>query len=92
MPEYNVHQYNLNIVVGTLKIDGENCNVVWDSEHEMVYALTPCCNATGKGWDVETPVVCRHCYLSVSTAFGDCVPDVKTEKDARLAVNLLRTR
>jgi len=43
----------------------------------MTYALTPCCNATGKGADVTTGVVCRSCYEEVSSRFGD-VADVTT--------------
>lgn len=36
----------------------------------LVYALTPCCNATGKGASVPSGVVCRSCYREVDGYFG----------------------
>jgi hypothetical protein len=39
----------------------------------LLYRLTPCCEASGKGSaDSQTGVVCRNCYKSVSHEFGDC--------------------
>lgn len=34
--------------------------MVFPNGHEMVYALSPCCNASDKG--TEDGVVCRACY------------------------------
>lgn len=36
----------------------------------MLYLLTPCCYASGKGWDSETGVVCRSCFQTVDPAYG----------------------
>jgi len=35
-----------------------------------LFALTPCCQASGKGSDSETGVVCRACYETVDVYFG----------------------
>lgn len=40
----------------------------------MLYALTPCCHASGKGSvNCETGVVCRACYDEVDPKYGDLV-------------------
>lgn len=39
-------------------------------DHAVVYPLTPCCHASGKGCDGYTG--CRACYQEVSPLFGDC--------------------
>jgi hypothetical protein len=36
----------------------------------MVYPLTPCCNASGKGGGYG--VVCRNCYQDVASGYGSC--------------------
>lgn len=36
----------------------------------MLYPLTPCCKASGKGGDSLTGVVCRSCYEEVDGKFG----------------------
>lgn len=41
----------------------------------LVYPLTDCCAASGKGsGDVMSGVVCRSCYREVPPLFGDCAP------------------
>ena len=37
----------------------------------FLYPLTPCCFATGKGWESETGVVCRTCFQTVDPKYGD---------------------
>ena len=44
---------------------------LFDNGNQMVTALTPCCEASGKGnADVESGVVCRGCHKEVSFAYG----------------------
>lgn len=38
----------------------------------MIYPLTPCHQASGKGSEVPTGVVCRSCYEEVDPLYGDC--------------------
>jgi hypothetical protein len=40
------------------------------------YPLTPCCHASGKGWNSPTGVVCRSCYADVDPKYGDRADDV----------------
>jgi hypothetical protein len=56
-------------------LDSEG-NLVVTSD-DITYALTPCCNASGKGAESSTGVVCRSCYQEVSERFGDTA-DVAT--------------
>lgn len=38
------------------------------AQHGLVYALTPCCQASGTG--TQSGVACRACYWPVSPKFG----------------------
>jgi hypothetical protein len=49
-------------------VDADNHVVVADAG--FTYALTPCCQATGKGSDSATGVVCRACHREVDPYFG----------------------
>lgn len=41
------------------------------SDGTIVYYLTECCGASGKGSDISpTGVVCRNCYRTVPSALG----------------------
>lgn len=54
------------------------------SDH--LVALTPCCNAHGKGSDVSTGVVCRACHTVVDIKYGgpsDVVVRVAGRRDVR---------
>lgn len=49
------------------------CRVVVANSDGMIYPLTACCSASGKGSaDSPTGVVCRSCYQPVSAVYGDC--------------------
>ncbi len=52
--------------------DGTRLGVELDATGKpcTIYALTPCCAATGKGSDVESGVVCRKCYREVDAVYG----------------------
>ena len=52
-----------------LDADG-NLVIAADWNPDYCYALTPCCQATGKGSDSATGVVCRNCYREVDPYFG----------------------
>ena len=41
-----------------------------DPDAEYLIPLTPCCQATGKGSDSPTGIVCRACYRTVDGYFG----------------------
>jgi hypothetical protein len=41
-------------------------------EQFMVYPLTPCCHASGKGGESPSGVVCRKCHQPVAGVYGDC--------------------
>jgi hypothetical protein len=41
-----------------------------DDGSDYLIALTPCCNADGKGSVVSTGVVCRACYREVASKYG----------------------
>ena len=66
--------------------EGPYGKVVWDKDDtQLVYVLTPCCNATGKGVEYSaTFVACRACYRDVDPIYGDC-EQARTSGDAREA-------
>jgi hypothetical protein len=37
---------------------------------ELLYPLTPCCQASGKGAETSTGVMCRACYREVDVKYG----------------------
>lgn len=39
-------------------------------DYGIIYPLTPCCRASGKGG--EWGVMCRACYAPLPIMFGDC--------------------
>jgi hypothetical protein len=41
----------------------------------MLYPLTHCCLASGKGAEVSTGVVCRSCYEEVDSIYGAVYED-----------------
>jgi len=41
-----------------------------DDGAEYLYPLTPCCQASGKGSESSTGVVCRACYREVHIKYG----------------------
>jgi hypothetical protein len=56
--------------------------------HGMVYLLTPCCGATGKGVVDEHGrgyVGCRSCYQEVDHCYGDCDEDTRDGRARFLA-------
>ena len=44
--------------------------VLRDDHSEYLVPLTPCCQATGKGAECSTGVVCRSCFEEVDTKYG----------------------
>ncbi len=48
----------------------------------MVYPLTECCSASGKG--SEDGVVCRNCYQVVDWKYGDCALLTDPDLHARI--------
>jgi hypothetical protein len=42
----------------------------YDDSSDYLIALTPCCNADGKGATVSTGVVCGACYREVASKYG----------------------
>lgn len=50
-------------------LDGDGHRVL--SQHGLLYPITDCCGASGKGSESETGVVCRSCYRTVDALFGD---------------------
>lgn len=75
----SARQVDSNLAVDLVGLDADR-NLVC-KRHGMVYALTPCCNATGKGSHSPTGVVCRGCYRTVDISFGG---------EARVAIPVLR--
>jgi hypothetical protein len=55
-----------------LGVDADGNLVVHDPDiPDLVYALTPCCNASGKGSaNSPTGICCRACYQPVDSYFG----------------------
>lgn len=56
----------------------------------MVFPLTPCCKATGKGGGHG--VVCRRCYTDVDYDFGDAALTSNMEEVTRMVRALLRSQ
>lgn len=59
-------------IVGTAQVEGLKTDVALCGG--MMYLLTRCCGASGKGSSVaedDHEVVCRGCYQTVDPAFGD---------------------
>lgn len=54
----------------TILAESPRGKLAYDPSLNTVYALTPCCGASGKGHEVG--VVCRKCYQTVDLVFGDC--------------------
>ncbi|UUV32160.1 hypothetical protein NQK81_01545 [Amycolatopsis roodepoortensis] len=44
--------------------------ILHDDGTEKLIPLTPCCNASGKGSESRTGVVCRRCYREVDAKYG----------------------
>ena len=57
------------VVTWFVGLDGGGHRVL--SQHGMLYPITDCCGASGKGAKSETGVVCRSCYRTVDALFGD---------------------
>ena len=51
---------------------GLTCGIEQLGDKTMLYPLTECCEASGKGAESPTGVVCRACYEPVAAAFGSC--------------------
>jgi hypothetical protein len=63
-------------------------NVAYDTQVGMVYMLTKCCNASGKGSSVDDndfQIVCRSCYTQVDSIFalGESVEESRAIKVAK---------
>lgn len=52
---------------------GLTCGVERIGKDTLLYPLTECCGASGKGAESPTGVVCRKCYKPVDAIFGDGV-------------------
>lgn len=49
--------------------DGQR--VAWDTDTGLVYLLSPCCGASGKGLSFPAPGVgCRACYARLPMVYG----------------------
>lgn len=46
--------------------------MTWALADGILYPLTDCCQASGKGGMGHTGVVCRACYQPVSSTYGLC--------------------
>jgi len=58
-----------------------------DPDTGMVFGLTACCQATGKGSNVG--VICRKCYMPVSHLFGDVAVAPNWAEVHRLVADLI---
>jgi hypothetical protein len=61
-------QTSVFIGSGIVAIDSDGDLIA--SDYDMMYPLTPCCHASGKGAEVSTGVVCRSCMDEVDGKFG----------------------
>ena len=52
---------------------GQKCGLDDVGAYTLLYPLTECCGASGKGSESSTGVVCRSCYEEVPALYGGCV-------------------
>ncbi len=69
-----------DLITDDLKIVGMDSegDLVAES-HGMLFPLTHCCLASGKGAECETGVVCRSCYEEVDPIYGAVYEDADVQ-------------
>jgi len=62
---------------------GMPCGITeFDNGNGLIYPLTPCCGASGKGGESSTGVICRNCYEEVDGLYGGCEAWPLSSEDA----------